>query len=260
MPGLVLHAALIVLAQKAHATKVPLRPLNSEEGAVTRHGPAMDEETKPKVRWFVTGAVVTQPQQLAFATSKQSDGIIACCHLLKVDADGELNASSFWKNPLASNFSALQNAGKQVVVDIGGDETACKSGSFLDKCAMWENREKLAADIASFAQRYSIDGFTLGMFRCAPTCHLYVLCMTSGACMLYVYPHRLICCHWIAVSTLLFSCCCIYCYVLLCSLLSCSLLLCCFELNKMNRAQCRLGVLPVIRLPLVEPHLGIHRG
>ena len=120
---------------------------------------------KPHVRWFVTSEVVHQPQQLAFATSKQADGVLPCCHLLKVDSEGELNASSaaaFWA---ASNFTALRAAGKQVIVDIGGDQTACESAKHGAKpgssCAMWENRAKLRTDIAAFAQRFAIDGFTL---------------------------------------------------------------------------------------------------
>jgi hypothetical protein len=72
-----------------------------------------------------------------------------------------LNASGgagFWS---ANNFSILKNAGKQVVVDIGGDSTACKGAQHNSTCAMWEMRDKLAADIIVFAKRYSISGFTL---------------------------------------------------------------------------------------------------
>eukprot|EP01046_Picozoa_sp_COSAG06_P022910 COSAG06_NODE_1797_length_8368_cov_5.830451_11_plen_108_part_00 len=48
-----------------------------------------------------------------------------------------------------------------MIVDLGGDATACESVSSGSGCAMWENRVKLTADIAAFAQRHSIDGFTL---------------------------------------------------------------------------------------------------
>jgi len=120
-----------------------------------------DDVAKPVVRWFVTSNVVHQPDQLAFATSKQTDGVLPCCHLLAIDAEGQLNSSSGAKFWASANFSALRAVGKQVVVDIGGDRTACSGTKKESSCAMWDNRVKLAADIAAFAQRYSIDGFTL---------------------------------------------------------------------------------------------------
>jgi hypothetical protein len=156
-------AALVVLGPTAFATvkafAVPPAAAAAQPPLKLDDEDAHAQASSPKVRWF-SSAVVDQPSQLAFATSRHVDGVLPCCHFLKVDGNGELNSSSsaFWAT---GNFSVLREAGKQVIVDLGGDATACESVSSGSGCAMWENRVKLTADIAAFAQRHSIDGFTL---------------------------------------------------------------------------------------------------